>query len=334
MATLYLSEQGSKVSRSGQRLIVKRDDELLLDIPLRKLSRIFIFGNVQLTTQAITALFEEEIDVAYFSARGRYKGSLGGVMSKNIPLRVAQYRSWFDEDFKIGMGRNLIVAKLTNMQQVAQRYRYNHPEADFAESIKSIKKGISNLATASSTESIMGIEGYCSREYFKCFAVMCRTSLEFTGRNKHPSTDPINALLSLGYTLVTTEIGAILEAMSIDPYLGYLHGVRYGRKSLALDMVEEFRQAIVDPFTLRLINLRMYTEEDFQKTENGMRLYGPAFKNYIAEYEKKMDEANVSWQGENCSWRKLILYQIEELEQSILENREYRPHNQKRLEVE
>lgn len=329
MSTLYLTEQGTRISLKGQRLILKRDEELLMDIPLRKISRLFLFGNIQLTTPALHALLEEEVDVSFFSARGRFKGSLGGAMSRNIPLRVAQYESWSDQGYRLQIAQRLIEAKLRNMVLFLRRYQYNYPEVDFSLSIKTIQDGMSQLTATTKTDSILGIEGYCSREYFKCFAVMCRGSLQFPGRQMHPSPDPINALLSLGYTLVASEISAVLEAMSIDPYLGYLHGIRYGRKSLALDLLEEFRQAIVDPMTLRIINLRIFTEDDFVETPKGVRLTSPAFKTYLREYEKRMEEARVKVQDQKLNWRSVIQKQIGKLVICIQEREIYCPHNLK-----
>lgn len=328
MSVLYLREQNAKISKQGNRIVVVQDNKNILDIPVRKVDRILIFGNIQITTQAMTVLLDEQVDVAFFSQRGRLKGTLNGMMSKNIHLRLAQYECWHDESTRIQMGQQFIRSKLDNMVQILLRYNYNHTEADFGSSIDIIKQKAKTLSTMNNAESIMGVEGYSSRIYFECFARMCRREMQFPGRHKHPSTDPVNALLSLGYTLVGSEITAVLEGMSFDPYLGFLHGIKYGRQSLALDMLEEFRQAIIDPFTLKLINNRMFTEGDFVTSDDGgMLLNDEAFKRYIAYYEERMTRSTAKSSDGKNSWRDMIYVQARELEHAIMEKRPYRAHN-------
>ena len=152
--------------------------------------------------------------------------------------------------------------------------------------------------------------------------------MQFPGRHRHPSTDPVNALLSLGYTLVGSEISSLLEGMSFDPYLGFLHGVKYGRQSLALDLLEEFRQAIVDPLTLKLINKKVFAENDFVPVEDGgLQLQDETFQRYIEHYENRMNQSIVKGPEGKFSWRQVIQIQTFELQQAILEERTYKPHN-------
>lgn len=328
MSTLYLTEQRSKVSVTGQRLKVKTDAETLLDVPLHKLRSVYVFGNIDITTPAMHKLMREEIGLSFFTHRGQFVGSLGGRMSKNIPLRVIQYQSYFAEEYRLQMAGAFIRSKLTNMMEVIRRYSYNHPEVDFKAEVDIISGGRKNLDRAADIAELMGIEGYCSRIYFKCFAQMCRTRLEFPGRHKRPSTDPINAMLSLGYTILGNEIAVLLEAASLDPYLGYLHEVRYGRKSLSLDLLEEFRQAVIDPFTLRLVNLRIFTAEDFESAEDmPLRFSNQAFKKYLTEYEKRMEQISSNKEDKDISWRTTIQQQVDNLRKAVEQKEIYQPHN-------
>ena len=328
MGILYLCEQGSRISKQGHRIVVEKDEKPILDIPLRKVERILIFGNIQITTQAMNVLLEEQVDVAFFSQRGRLKGTLNPTLSKNIDLRLAQYEYWHNPTLRILMGQQLISSKLNNMAQILTRFNYNHPELDFTNSINVIKREIDMLPGMQTPESIMGVEGYAARIYFECFKQMCRRGMNFPGRHKYPSTDPINALLSLGYTLVGNEIGSALEGMSFDPYLGFLHGVKYGRQSLALDILEEFRQAVIDPLTLRLINNRMFTEDDFVASDDrSMHLKDEAFRRYITYYEERMTRTIVKAPEGKVSWRDVIHIQAQELRYAIIEKRPYHPHN-------
>ncbi len=327
MSTLYLTEQRSKVSITGKRLKVHKDKELLLDIPMHKLERVYVFGNIDITTPAIHSLMRAEIDLSFFTSRGQYVGSLGGRMSKNIPLRVQQYQSVFDDQYRLNMAKILIASKLKNMITMIRKYSYNHPEVDFKKETESLKKGIKRLDTALDNEEIMGIEGNCSRIYFQCFSAMCRADMDFAGRKKHPSTDPINSMLSLGYTILGNEIAVLLEATSLDPYLGYLHAVRYGRRSLSLDLLEEFRQAVIDPFILRLVNLRIFSEKDFiDEEDKPLRFNSESFKHFLNEYEKRMEEDKIL-NEEKSSWRTLVQLQVEKLRLAIETKTVYQPHN-------
>lgn len=328
MSTLYLTEQRSKVSISGKRIKVHAEKELLLDIPMHKIERVYVFGNIDITTPAMHLLMREEIDLSFFSRRGQYVGCLGGKMPKNSPLRVMQYESIFDDDYSLQMAQTFISSKLKNMVAMIRKFAYNHPEVDFKDELRTIKNGLGKLSTATDHAQILGIEGNCSRAYFQCFARMCRSTMIFPGRLMHPSPDPVNAMLSLGYTILGNELAALLEGASLDPYLGYLHKVRYGRRSLSLDLLEEFRQAIIDPFTLRLINLKLFSEDDFEEVEGKPPQFKQdSFKKYLAEYEKRMATALAENDEQESNWRNVMQQQVELLRQSIETKTIYQPHN-------
>ncbi len=326
MSTIYLSEQGALIRKVSRRIIAEKNKQVLFDMPIIKIDRLFLFGNIQVTTQAVALLLDHGIDVTYFTSRGRLRGKLNSSMSKNIFLRLAQYERWSDEHYKMRLCRNIVEAKLKNMKYVIKRYLSNHPEQNFDQSLQTIDHGLRSLAGKSDLAGLLGIEGSSSGAYFRAFGQMFRKELKFEKRVRHPATDPVNALLSLGYVMTTNEIASHLEALALDPFLGFLHGIKYGRKSLALDMVEEFRQPLIDTFTLKLANLRLFSEEDFlQVPDAGLNLNDDKFREYLKLYESKLSEGIAAGNLQSKNWRDLFQQQGRRLEKAILEDKDYLP---------
>ena len=158
-------------------------------------------------------------------------------------------------------------------------------------------------------------------------AKMLPGELRFEHRVKHPSLDPVNALLSLGYVLVTNEIAALAESVGFDPLIGFLHGLRYGRQSLPLDLVEEFRQPVVDGLVLTLVNKRSINENDFHKGDDGaFFLNKEAFSRFLEVYEDRLDKPFVEREsGSEISYRRLFRRQVENMEKAVLNGQEYEP---------
>lgn len=330
MGTIYIAEQGSLIKKRNRRLIVENRGDTVLDIPVIKVNRLFVFGNIQLTTQALTMLLENNVDIAFFTTRGTFKGKVVNDSSPNLFLRMAQLDRWKDENYRIGLCRSIVSAKLHNMITVLKKHGKNHPETGVDRSCAELEKGRIKLDEASTTNSIMGIEGGYSSIYFSTFARIFRRELQFEKRMKRPPPDPVNALLSLGYVMITNEIGYILEGMTFEPYLGFLHSIKYGRKSLALDMVEEFRQPVIDQFVLRLANLQIFKHEHFEAVPGkGVYLNESSFKKFLGLYDDKIKEEvhtdvkNVAGDGKN--WRDMFRLQAGKLEKSIMNGDKYEP---------
>lgn len=178
------------------------------------------------------------------------------------------------------------------------RYARNHPEIDFSRDKTEMEGCVSHIEHKQSVNSVMGVEGAAASVYFKAFGKMLRKELGFERRQRRPPKDPVNALLSLGYTLIGNEMHSLICAVGFDPYIGFFHGIDYGRPSLALDLIEPFRHAIIDRFTLYLVNNHLLTEKDFEdKGDEGVLLNDDARKRYFAEYERYMTkevESNLS----------------------------------------
>ena len=181
---------------------------------------------------------------------------------------------------RLKFARAIVDNKISNQMEMIRQYRWNDSEYDYREDLNSLSEYQKTLERKETVNGLMGVEGICSAIYFRSYAKMFKSSVSFQERNRRPPKDPINAILSLTYTFLTKEITAALEAESFELYLGFLHGIRYGRKSLALDLIEEFRQPAADRFVLRLFNKGMLGEDDFQMEDGAVRLKPNAFKQF------------------------------------------------------
>lgn len=329
MAFLYLTEQGACLQKTGERLVVVKDEQTLLDIQAGKVEGVLIFGNVQFTTQALRLLLTQGVEFALFSRRGKLLGQLTAPFTKNIELRQAQYQRATDQAWTGGLARRLVGAKLANCLALAREFAHNHPEVNLQQEISELADRPGPVeAAGDKLAELLGQEGWGSRLYFQCLAKMVRHSFGFTGRECHPAPDPVNALLSLGYTLVYNEISWLLDGLGFDPYLGFYHQPRFGHAALASDLLEEFRALLVDRFTLTLVNNRVFQKEDFYlHTSGGMYLLDEPRKRYFLEYEKFVNRASGGLaEAEAMDYRRLFRRQAERLRQALLTGEPYEPY--------
>jgi CRISPR-associated protein Cas1 len=246
MANLYITEQNSILRKTGDRLVVHKDDEVLLDIQCHKIDAVLIFGNVQFTTQAVHELFEHGIEMAILSRSGKLKGQITSPATKNIYLRINQFEKYNDEAFKLKLSKQIVAAKIANCLQLTRSFSYNHPELELGLFTDQLKAYLSKVEQTERTDQLLGVEGGAAKVYFTAFGEMVLGKFSFPGRVKRPPTDPINAILSFSYTMVFNEISSLLDGLGFDPYLGYFHKADYGRPSLAADLIEEFRAPVAD----------------------------------------------------------------------------------------
>jgi CRISPR-associated protein Cas1 len=328
MANLYLTEQGAVVRKTGDRLIVEKDGAELLEVECFKLDTIFLFGNVHVTTPALTELLEHDIELALLTLGGRLKGQLTPPKAKNVLLRMAQYQKSQDPSCVLSLAHSFVSAKVRNAQALLSRQHRNYPERGFAPYREELERLHRSVITSETLDSLRGLEGTAARAYFAGFALACRAELTFDGRRRRPPTDPINALLSFGYTLVGAELTSLLDAMGYDPYIGFYHQLDYGRPSLALDLLEEFRVPAVDRLVLNLANLRAVQASDFVVDEEsgGLRLDRKALGRFFRAYEAHLNkEFADKTTGMATSLRKAFRRQAERLAVSLTRGEPYAP---------
>lgn len=328
MPPLYVVEQGAVVQKEGERIVVRKEGQTLLSIPAFKVETVVVFGAVQLTTQAMGFLLSNGIEASFLTLDGRLKGRLVPVESRNILLRVRQFERARDEGFRLSVASAIVAAKLTNARAALLRYARNHPEADFAEQVDKMRELVDRVRGADTLDLVRGLEGRGAAVYFQAFARMVRAEFTFEGRTRRPPTDPVNGMLSLGYTLLTHELMSLVAAHGFDPYLGFYHDVRYGRPSLALDLVEEFRQPVADTLVLWLSNKRVMGPDDFtRREEDGAAILKPtALKRFLAAYEQRLQRPVPARGGEgSCNWRELFREQVQAMVRSVRLGIPYRP---------
>lgn len=328
MSVLYVKEQGAYVKKCGKRIQVEKDGQRLADLPVFQVTNINIVGNVQVTTQALHFLMQEGIDVSYLKRSGAYIGHMAADSSKNIFLRLAQHEWYRSVDRRLDMARRIVENKVQNQIALIRSFRWNQDEYDHKNDLREMERVLKSLKEKETSNEIMVVEGICSAIYFRAYGHMFRCKIEFHGRNRRPPKDPINVMLSLTYTFLTKEVAAVLEAESFETYLGFLHGIRYGRKSLALDLVEEFRQPVADRLVLRLFNKQMMSEYDFDLEEERVLLREKSFQKFCVEYEKWMTQP-VS-EADGRSFREILKEQISKLKKAVREQKEYVPYSWRR----
>jgi CRISP-associated protein Cas1 len=296
---LYLNTQGLHVGKSGNVLKVKEKDTVVQEVRIGETCQVSLFGNIQLTTQAIQALCESEVPICFFSQGGWFYGTTQGLGVRNIALRREQFRLADDPGFRLRLARDLVVGKIRNQRTMLQRNHIEPPAASIAQ----MKALCDDAENAASLEQLLGLEGNAARIYFELFAGMIKAgdpasdpsekaaelSFDFTHRNRRPPKDPVNALLSLAYSVLAKDLTIVCHAVGFDPFLGYYHQPRFGRAPLALDLMEPFRPLIADSAVLSAINTRMVTPRDFIKAGESVALRPDGRKAFFRAYEQRMD---------------------------------------------
>jgi CRISPR-associated protein Cas1 len=296
---LYLNTPGLRVGKSGQVLRIQEKDRVVEEVRIGEICQVNLFGNIQLTTQAVQTLCELDVPIAYFSMGGWFYGLTRGLGERNVSLRRGQFRLADDPRFCLTIARALVVGKIRNQRTLLQRNHVEPPAAVLGQ----MKWAIEEAERAPTLEELLGIEGFGAKLYFGNFAGMVKPddepwsenrgrpllSFDFTTRNRRPPRDPVNALLSLAYSMLAKDLTIVCHAVGFDPFIGYYHQPRFGRAPLALDLMEPFRPLIADSAVLTAINTRMIRPEDFVKAGDAVALTTAGRKAFFRAYEQRMD---------------------------------------------
>lgn len=290
---LYVQSAGSRIGKSGDELVVETRDGEKHSVRIANTSQVGIFGRVQISTQALTELCARGIPIAYYSHGGWLQGITLGLPHKNVELRRLQFAAAEDEHQSLVLARRLVAAKIRNSRTLLRRNGNDVSTTD----LEQLKELAISATEVDNAASLLGIEGTAARVYYSSFPKMLRppsagsmAGFEFNGRNRRPPRDPVNALLSFCYALLTKDLLATLVAVGFDPFLGFYHRPRYGRAALALDLMEEFRPLIADSVVITAINTGVVAKSDFVYHGIGVALTKEGRANVIDCYERRMDE--------------------------------------------
>ncbi len=292
--TLFINTQGSYVHKERETLVVKEGDVKLAQFPSLNIANIFCFGRVSVSPFLMGYCADSGIGLVFFTEYGKFLARVQGKLAGNVLLRREQYR-WADDDkLSLSVAQLMVAAKIANTRYVLQRELRNHGSNTLLENaVERLANSLRVIKRTSTMATLRGIEGESANVYFSVFGQLLREKVfVFNGRIRRPPTDPVNAMLSFVYALLTQECVSALSGVGLDPYVGLLHQDRPGRVSLALDLVEEFRAAWADRLVLTLINRKQLQKKDFLNEASGaVRFTDDAKKNFLIAYqERKQDE--------------------------------------------
>ena len=266
--TVVITEQGTVVGVKGGLLVLKSGNEIIQTFKPFEVDQLILMGGVDFTNKAATLILKHGIDLVLMTKAGSYKGRLVSHPSKNVLLRVAQFETFRDRKKATEIAAAIVEAKIKNQRNLLLRAQRDLQSQELEKVLVRMRSIVNELKDAQDVDTVRGLEGEAARLYFANFGKLIRNPLfHFSGRNRRPPRDPINACLSFGYTLLGTVVEHIVNEVGFDPYLGVLHEPVYGRASLVLDLMEEFRPIVVDALTLGLINLKQLNPTDFGPPE-------------------------------------------------------------------
>jgi CRISP-associated protein Cas1 len=306
--TLYVTTQGSYLSKDAECIRVSRDNLPAIQIPIHGVDGIVAFGRVSLSPPLLGFCAERGVTVTWFTEHGRFLARVEGPVRGNVLLRRAQYRAADTPERCAPIARSIVIGKILNQRTVLRRGLRDYGDTlcendrvPLAGAADHLHRVLTGLGRNMDLDRVRGIEGDAARVYFRAFPKLLREpGFEFGERIRRPPTDPINALLSFVYALLTHDARSALEGVGLDPAVGFLHRDRPGRPSLALDLVEEFRSWFADRLVLTLINRRQLCPSDFDREESGaIRLTDAARRAVlIAFQDRKREELQHPFTGE------------------------------------
>ena len=292
---LYIQTQGMYLRREGETVVAEREREVVARIPIHTLSGIVCFGNVLCSPFLLGLCGEHGVHVSFLSEQGRFLARVEGPVSGNVLLRVNQGKAALDKTRTKDLAISFVAGKLLNTRTILLRRLRDHgPEATCEHAVLRLANLVQQLKQAETIDTVRGIEGEAAACYFEVFNTMLVAQQEkfaISGRNRRPPRDPMNALLSFLYTMLAHDCTGALESVGLDPQIGFLHALRPGRSSLALDLMEEFRAPLADRLALSLVNLQQISHKHFKTTESGaVEMTEEARKTILLAWQKKKQE--------------------------------------------
>lgn len=296
--TLYITTPESYLSKDGMNVVVSVNQQEVFRIPVINLESIVTFGYMGASPGLMKLCMDNNVSLTFLSPNGRFVSRFQGPTRGNVLLRKAQYRLSEDEAWSLHVAKVMIGGKIQNYRNILRRYQRdygNNPEVESAVTALDVRKH--KVFHATDRLALVGEEGLAANKYFEvlpCMMTQQREGFPFSGRNRRPPKDAVNAMLSFAYTLIANDVAAALETVGLDPYVGFLHTLRPGRASLALDMTEELRAYLGDRFVLSLINRRQVTPSDFlYQGEQGVTMTENGRKTFIAAWQNRKKETLV-----------------------------------------
>lgn len=307
MGTIYINQDDVYIGKVDERLKVTAAKETLLDVPLIKIDGVVVLGRATVSPAAMVELLQRGIPLSFLTTTGRYLGRMEPELTKNIFVRKAQWQAAGESEQALHVVRGFIRGKLKNYRTALLRAQREHADLDLSDGIGRLERALHPIDQYEAIDGLRGLEGAGSAAYFGCFNQLIRAEgFTFEARRRRPPTDPVNSLLSLGYAILRHDVQSALNIVGFDPYLGYLHVERYGRPSLSLDVMEEFRPLVVDAVVLSSINCKRLAPEDFvtEPISGAVSLTDEKRRDFLRLYEqKKQSQFKHPVMGRQCTYQ-------------------------------
>jgi len=322
--TLHVIEQGAQIGKAGGTLIVRRRGKAMARVPLHRFDHVAVTGNVQITAQAVRLLLDRRIPVSYLSFSGRYLGTLLPPLGKNAPLRRAQCRRADDPEFCLQLSRRFVLAKVHQQRPACQRWHRDQRLEAGREAAAEMKPWPRRIRQATDLDQLRGLEGLAARHYYTALRALVAPLFAFPSRTRRPPRDPVSLLLGFCAGILRSRVHAALLQVGLDPYVGFLHGDKYGQPSLALDLMEEFRTTMADGCAVAMIRLRVIRPEHLEEHEGAWLVSEAAAEDVVWQFNRRgenyvahpvLDEKRPwnDWVDEQARWlARTILGEVEE----------------------
>lgn len=328
MATLYLIEQGTSLFKEHQRFIIHVPEKDKVEVLIKDVERILLFGNVNLSTPAISICLQSKINVLFLSPSGQYKGHLWSKEACNLNAELLQFKRHNNEQFQLSISKAIVTGKLLNSKQLLLRLNRKRKILSVHKAISGLNSDLEAIASVDNLDSLRGYEGIAAARYFPAFGqLITNSNFEFAQRHRQPPTDPVNSLLSFGYTLLYNNVLSLIIAEGLSPYLGNFHYGEHKKTYLAFDLMEEFRSPIVDSLVISLINKSVFKPEDFDVSvrDRGVYLTNFSRRIFLNRFEKRMNEKVAHPVFNNqITYREAIQWQIRLYKRSLISNASYK----------
>ena len=337
---LIVQSHRARISKKDETLVITEEDKKIKSVRISEISDVALFGNVSITTPALARLMDDEIPVAFHSYGGWFRGLTHGTGHRNVEIRTAQYRFSFEEGRCLQFARDLVAAKIVNQRTVLRR-NWRGDENDRKKTLEHLNIARRSASKAPTLKTLLGIEGDAAGSYFRAFAKLLKPpdqksstegpgllgAFHFEQRNRRPPTDPVNAMLSLAYAMLTRHVTIALATVGLDPFRGFFHAPRFGKPALALDIMETFRPIVADSVVLSAVNTGEVTAKDFLNAHTGTALTTSGRRNFVKAFERRLSrETTHPLFGYRLSMRRLILLQSRLLCRHLLGETATYPH--------
>lgn len=287
MSVLYVNEHGATIGVINGRVQIRRKRKVVKELPAVHVERIVLMVPAYITQPAVRFFMDRGIDIAYVSQNGKFYGQFSRGEGAFVQLRLAQFAKFHDKKFRLHMAQRFVTGKVQGMLQLWRRQRRH---GDLNKKLEQLERVAGKINRAPSLESLRGLEGTAARVHYSILRAGLQGEWKFRRRAYNPPPDPVNAMLSLGYTLLYSHMSGQLQMHGLDPYLGFFHEPKRGHAALASDMIEEWRCPVVDTLVLRLVNTRQVTPADFAIKKKSCSMSQASLQTFAEAFEARMQK--------------------------------------------